>query len=498
VNPVRRARNRTLLVLAVGVFDLGLEQAIVGPALPAIERHYRASPTSGTWLLTGFLLSAAIAIPLAGQLGDQLGRRRILMCSLGLFALGSLLCAVSQSMGLLITGRVVQGMGAGVAPLALALVRAELPPTRLTMAVGTLVAVGSVGSVLGLLVSGVLVDHVSVSAIFWVLFVVAVMLVFVVGAVVPESRGRTDGSLDLLGTVLFAGGLAALALGISQGNRWGWGSPRTVALYALTAVCVGAFLMRERTTSTPLFDPRTLGLRAVWSANVAIAGVGFSLLIGFTLVPLIAAYPKVTGYGLALSTTQIGLVLVPSGLATLLVGPLAGRLVPLTGARGQAVCGTLLGAATYVALALLHPSVATLTLAMVPLGVGVGMTLGAITDLAVLSAPPDQIGAVVGLNTVLRTVASALGAQVAIAVVVAAPALSAAVHSAGVRPGLTHAVALRHPVNALPAIRIPTHSGFTSAFWMAAGASVVALLAALLTPSRRADPTVRTAANQTK
>jgi EmrB/QacA subfamily drug resistance transporter len=492
VNPVRRARNRTLLVLAVGVFDLGLEQAIVGPALPAIERHYRASPTSGTWLLTGFLLSAAVAIPLAGRLGDQLGRRRILMCSLGLFALGSLLCAVSKSMGLLITGRVVQGMGAGVAPLALALVRAELSPARLTMAVGMLVAAGSVGAVLGLLLSGVLVDHVSVSAIFWVLFVVAVMLVFVVGTAVPESRGRTGGPLDLPGTVLFVGGLAVFALAISEGNRWGWSSPRTVALCAAAAVCVGAFLVRERTTSTPLFDPRTLALRAVWSANVAIAGVGFSLLIGFTLVPLIAAYPKATGYGLGLSTTQIGLVLVPSGLATLLVGPLAGRLVPRTGARGQAACGTLLGAATYVALALLHPSVVALTFAMVPLGVGVGMTLGAITDLAVLSAPPGQVGAVVGLNTVIRTVAAALGAQIAIAVVLAAPALSAIVHSAGVRPGVTHALAPGHPASALAAIRLPTHSGFTSAFWMAAGASVAALLAVLLTPSRRADPTVQT------
>ncbi|MGH2870263.1 MAG: MFS transporter, partial [Solirubrobacteraceae bacterium] len=78
MNVTDRHRNRALVVLAVGVFDLGLEQAIIAPALPAIERHYRASPTAGTWLLTGFALAAAIAIPLAGRLGDQLGRRSVL------------------------------------------------------------------------------------------------------------------------------------------------------------------------------------------------------------------------------------------------------------------------------------------------------------------------------------------------------------------------------------------------------------------------------------
>jgi MFS family permease len=478
-----RGQSRALVVLAVGMLDLGLEQAIVAPALPAIERHYHASPKSGTWLLTGFLLAAAVAIPLAGRLGDLFGRRTMLLASLGLFALGALICALAGSIGLVIAGRVIQGMGAGVGPLALALTRDHLPAARLTTAVGVLVAAGSVGAVVGLLLAGVLVDHVSVPAIFWVLFAVAVILALLVSTVVHESRPDRTARLDVLGALLLGGALGAVAVAISQGNSWGWGSARTIFVLILALVLLGAFVIRERRAAAPLLDPAAMALRSVWSANVAIGGLGFSLLIALTLVPLIGAYPKLTGYGLGLSTTRIALVLVPTSLATLFGGLLGGRFVPRTGARLQALCGTLLATVTYVALALLTPSATALAVAMIPLGIGVGLALGAITDLVVLASPRDQSATTLGLNTVIRVVATALGAQVAIAVVTAAPSAFPAAQALA-----NHSVTSHLPPRVLAALAIPDYSGFRSAFWMAAAASVVALLAVALTPPRRTDP----------
>jgi MFS family permease len=476
-----------LAVLAVGVLDLGLEQAIVAPALPAIERHYRASPTAGTWLLTGFVLAAAIAIPLGGRLGDRLGRRRTLVWSLVLFALGSLVCALSDTIGLLTVGRIVQGLGAGVAPLALGLARDSLPPARLPRAVGVLVAAGSAGSVAGLVLAGILVDHVSVAAIFWLLLAVALVLAGLVWTVVPESPERGAELVDVVGALVLAGGLASLTLAVSEGNAWGWGSARTLLLLGAAVVLTGAFVARERTAAAPLLDPHALALRSIWSANVAMCAVGFSLLIALTLVPMMSAYPQSTGYGLGLSTTQIGLVLVPSAIAALLGGLLGGRFIAGTGARLQALCGVLLACFTYVTLAATRPSVAVLALAMIPLGVGIGLALGAITDLVALASPASQTAGAVGLNTVIRTVAAALGAQVAIAVVTAAPpafptvgALIRHLHRlGGGGPRLERLVAVA---------RIPAHSGFTDAFWMAAGATALALLAIALTPPRHTDP----------
>ncbi len=224
-----------------------------------------------------------------------------------------------------------------------------------------------------------------------------------------------------------------------------------------------AFWVRERTAAQPLIDPRVLATRSIWSANLAMLALGFSLLISFTLVPLIGGYPKLTGYGLGLSTTQIGLVLAPSGLATIIGGLLGGRTIARTGARAQATIGGACAAITYTLLAVLPWGAVMLALAMIPLGFGVGLALGAITDLVVLASPPERTAATVALNTVIRMAAAALGAQVAIAIL-------SSTH--GQIPGL------------------PAARGFTDAFVMAAIAALVTIAAVLLTPARADDPAV--------
>ena len=480
-----------LAVLAVGALDVGLEQALIAPALPTIERHYRTSPSTGVWLLTGFVLAAAIAIPLAARLGDRFGRRRVLIGSLGCFAFGSLICALSGSIGGLIAGRVIQGLGAGVAPLALALARDHIAPERLPSAVGALVAAGSIGAVVGLLLAGVLVDHVSISAIFWLLLAVAAVLALTVFAVVPESPERSAEPVDVVGALLLGGALGLVTVAISQGNAWGWSSARTGVFLLAAIVTLVAFIARERIARSPLLDPRALAVHSVWSANVAMFALGFPLLILFTLVPLIGAYPKLTGYGLGLSITQVGLVLVPGSVATLVAGTAGGRLIHRTGARAQALTATLMATVGYVLLAVLSPTVAVLALASIPVGFAIGLGLGAITDLVAIASPPSQTATNVGFNTVLRVVATALGAQVAIAIVTAAPPAidgprAVALHALAVHAQDHHAPVIAGQLLAL--MRLPAQSGFTSAFWMAAAATAVALLAVTLTPGRRADP----------
>ena len=455
--------SRALVVLTVGALDFGLEQAIVAPALPAIQRHYHASPTATAWLLTGFLIAAAVATPLVGRLGDNFGRRRMLLASLSLFALGSLVCALGGSIGALILGRVIQGLGAGMAPLALALAREHVTVERVPTAVGLLVASASIGTVAGLLLAGVLVDHVGLSAIFWLLFAVAAALAVAVRLAVAESRPGIAAGTDLPGAVLLAGALASLMLAISHGNQWAWSSPRTLSLLGVAVLLACCFWARERTTAEPLLDPRILAARSIWSANLAMFALGFSLLISFTLVPLIGGYPKISGYGLGLSATEIGLILTPSGLATIAGGLLGGRTIARSGARAQALLGSMSALIAYLLLAVLPWTVTTLTLAMIPLGFGVGLSLGAITDLVVLCTPAERTAAIVAFNTVTRMSAAALGAQIAIAIVTS---------SHGRTPGLAAA------------------SGFSGAFLMATIAIAVTTAAIVLTPSRAQDPTV--------
>lgn len=464
--PVRRAgvparRTWALAVLAVGALDFALEQAILAPAVPAIESRYRASPTSTTWLFTGFLLAAVIATPLAGRLGDQHGRRRVLLWSLSAFAVGSAVCAVGDSIDVLIAGRVIQGLGAGMGPLALALARDHVGRAGIPRAVGLLVGAASAGSVVGLLLAGPLVERVSVTAIFWLLFAVAIGLLVAVRATVTESPRAGRVRVDWAGAALLAGALSSVMLAISRANEWGWGSGRPIALCAASAVLAIGFIAYERRVGEPLIDPRALARRSMWSANLAVFAVGFSLLIAFTIVPLLAGYPQSSGYGLGLTATQIGLVLAPSGLAALAGGVLGGRLLGRTGARGQAIVGTLSAAAGYAMLVTLSWSAASIALAMIPLGFGVGLALGALLDLVVFSSAASETGATVALNTAIRTVAAVLGAQVATAVLTAAPKLPSG---------------------------LPASQGFTHAFLLSMLATLAALLAISLAPARTADP----------
>lgn len=458
--------GRSVWVLVLGVMDFSLEQAIVVPVLPAMGAEYDAPLTSVAWVITGFLIAAAIATPLAGRFGDQFGKRRVILASLGLFACGSLLCAAGSSIGVVVTGRVVQGLGAGVGPLAVALARDLVDERQLPRAVGLLIGAGGLGGTIGFLVAGPLVDHVSVSSIFWLLVVIAVLLGAAVVFAVPESSVRSRTRIDWLGGVLLAGALGAGMLVLSQGNAWGWLSMRTLALAAGSVVLSTLFVAREWTAAEPLFDPSGLGRRPVWAAQLSVFAVGLGLFVAYLLVPQIGALPTDTGYGLGLTTTEIALVLLPGAVGALGGGLVGGRLVAAIGARAQAVAGVALAAFAYVLFVVLEPSTALLATAMVPLGVGIGLALTAIVDLVVLSADQSETGAAMGLNSVLRAIGSAIGAALAAAILAG---------GAQIGPG------------------IPSERAFTVAFLMGLGATLLALASLFLIPARSLDPVLRAA-----
>lgn len=453
-------------MLAAGAFDFALEQAIVSPALPAVQARDHASPTAVTWLITGFLLSAAVATPLAGKLGDRYGRRRIVVLSLLAFAFGSVVCALAQSIGMLIAGRVIQGLGAGVGPLTLALACEGQAPEQVARAVGLLVGAAGAGAISGLF-GALLIDHVGVASIFWLLVAVALCLALAVGRLVPESRARSREPIDWLGALLLAGGLAAIMLAVSQGSTWGWGSARVIGLEGGAAALLIAFVVRERGLSAPLVGLRTLAARPMWTANLAVFVVGFSFTVAYVLVPLISGYPKLTGYGLGLSATQIALVLVPAALAALAGGVLSGPLARSLGARNLAILGAACATATYLAFVAFHTTAAMIAVAMIPLGLGLGLSLSAISDLVVISSPAGETGLTIALNNVVRSIGSVLGPQVAVAIVTASP---------GLAPGL------------------PAHRGFSHAFVMAAIASGATIMLIALIPGPRADPVLAAAA----
>ena len=202
VTAPRQHHNVTLAVLAVAALAYALLQTMVAPALPEIQHELGASPSTVTWVLTVYLLSASVTTPILGRLGDMFGKEHMLLAVLGLFALGSLIAALSSSLGLLVAGRAVQGAGGAVFPLAFGIIRDEFPRDRVATGIGLISATFGIGGGAGLVLSGLIVDHLSYRWIFWFGLVVVVIAMVATRLFVPESPVKSPARIDFAGAAL--------------------------------------------------------------------------------------------------------------------------------------------------------------------------------------------------------------------------------------------------------------------------------------------------------
>jgi MFS family permease len=450
----------TIVVLALGALDFGLEGSLIIPALPRFAELYDASITGVAWLATGFLISGVVAVPLFGRLADLYGKRLLLLVALAAFFAGSLICAVTHSIELAIAGRVVQGLGTAVGPLTFGLARDLLPPAVLPRAVGGIIGAASVGAAIGLVFSGILADSFSPATIFWFLAVFSATLAVAVAAVVPETPVRARVRLDVAGAGLLVIGLFALMLGVSQGNKWGWSSPAVIALFAGSAVFFAVFIVVERRVSQPLVDLALVVARPFANANLCAFAIGYSFYLATFVIPLLAAAPPESGYGQGLSTTEIGLLLMPTALASLLAGWVGGRALDRLGPRVLVATAATIGILAYISLALAHGSWLQLTIPVGVLGLSIGLGLTAVYPIALRSSDLDKTAVAVSITANMRNTAIAVGTQVAYAILLGA---------GFVGPFLDEV-------------------GFTRTFVMGAIVAGLALVAAAFLPGRTAAP----------
>jgi MFS family permease len=237
--------------------------------------------------------------PLFGRLGDMYGKRRLLLVAIAAFAAGSRVCALASSVGGLIAGRAVQGVGAGLGPLAIGIARDRAPRGRAPVWIGLLIATAGAGAAVGLLAGGVLAEHASVSAIFWMLVGVAGVLFAGVVLLVPETPRGNSARPDWIGSVLLVGALVSFLLAVSKANTWGWSSTKVVTLIVAAVLLLIAFVAYERSTAAPLIDMRLLARRPAWSANLVAFAMGFALFIAGIVVLRSQRFPRCPATALA-------------------------------------------------------------------------------------------------------------------------------------------------------------------------------------------------------
>ena len=465
----------TLALLVVAGVSFAVMQTLVVPALPFFQREFDTDATSVTWIATGFLLSSSVLTPILGKLGDSYGKKRMLVISLGIFGLASLGAAAAWSLESLIFFRVIQGAGAAVFPLSFGIIRDEFPPEKIGLGIGTVSSVFGIGGGVGLVLSGVIIEHLTWHWLFLIGAVPVLASTVLLALFVPESPVKFPTKPDYVGG---AGPLARarhVAAGAQRGTHWGWTSGPEMALFAASAIFFYVWVQIEKRVPEPMVDLRTFARREMAATNVTTLVMGFSMFSTFILLPNFVQIPlglppsvaDDIDYGFGATPIEVGLFFLPSSVAMMVAGPLAGALGTRLGNVLPLRVGIGFLVLSLVLLASVHDEPWTIYAWMVFMGIGLAFCFAALGTLVIDYSRPGETGVASGMNTIMRTIGAALGSQVAAAIITA---------------------------NTLPGTEVPTESAFTMAFTLSAVGALVALLPTFLLGRRRAPQPVPEAA----
>ncbi|HWN27621.1 MAG TPA: MFS transporter, partial [Actinomycetospora sp.] len=372
----RRAAPRPALVVAV-LSSVGLVASLcmtlVVPVIPQLPRLLDTSTATASWVITATLLAGAVATPIAGRLGDMVGKRRVLLATLGLLVVGSVLCAVTDALLPVLVGRALQGVAVSAVPLGISLMRDTLPAARLGSGIALMSATLGIGGGLGLPLSAVIVEVADWHALFWVAGGLGLAGLLLVGLVIPETTTRSGGRFDGVGAVGLSVGLIGLLLALSKGSEWGWTSATTLGSAGVAVVALLAWGAYELRTTDPLVDLRLNARRAVLLPNLISIPVGVAMFTGMVVFPQLLSAPLASGHGLGLSLLAAGLVLAPNGLVMMLMSPVTARISATAGPRASLRVGLVVIAVAYAGSTVLLTAAWQIAVVISVIGAGVAL-----------------------------------------------------------------------------------------------------------------------------
>ncbi|MFF5078150.1 MFS transporter [Actinoplanes sp. NPDC000266] len=446
-----------LLVIGVGALMVSLTQSLLVPVLGELAVDLNATQDGVAWLLTSTLLVGAVAVPAFGRLGDLYGTRHLVIVALVALVAGSLVCALSNSLEMMIVGRAIVGLSVATVPLSISLIGVILPKEHAGAGIALISAMLGVGGALGLPLAGVIAQYADYHVLFWVCVAGGVIAIPGILLLVPSPKPAASGRMDIPGTVLLGAAMLALLLPLAQGESWGWTSPLTLGLLAAAVALLVAFILIELRIKSPLVDVRTTARPALLLTNIASLFVGFALFATLIGTATYVQAPLATGYGFGKSILVGGLCMLPGGLAMLVLSPFSAKLAP----RTALIIGSLIIAVGFASRIWLTDSLWEVILGATIAGAGTGIAYAAMPGLIMHATPRGELAAANGLNALFRSVGSSLASAIGGAIL-AAKTLDLGGHA------------------------LPSLGAYQLLFVICAGAAVVAALLAVVIPKHSA------------
>ncbi len=460
-----------ILATVTGALSMVMvDQTVVSVALPTMEHSLGLSSNGGQWVVNAYLLLLAVLVALGGRIADLLGAERTFKVGGGLFVLASALCGLAQNEAMIIASRGLQGVGAAMmVPSTGAMIVNTFGERERGKAMGIYTGVSMVFLALGPLVGGLLIQSVSWRAVFYINLPIGLAMLVAAHYTMPSRRLRRigRGDIDWGGLPLLIGGLGALVLGLMQGQSWGWGSPVILALLAIAATLLPAFLWWETRASKPLIKLSLFRIQNFSADSTVLAGIQFAL-VGASVFGATWSQ-EVLGF----SAIHAGVAMLPLTLPLLFVAPIAGRLYDRVGPRPLLALGGLLIAAglAWLGWHLPQREYDLLIPGYTLMGIGIALIVSPGTTDALGAAAPSERSQASGIVQTVRQIGGVIGIAVLGAIVAAVSTVSQ---------------------TASPAAHITAATnGVAAAYWTGSGVMAVMALLALVVVRRRPMATAR-------
>lgn len=415
-----RRKLGILAICCLSVLMTIMDLTIVNLAIPSIRTDLGATAAHAQWTIAIYALGVASLQLLGGEAGDRFGRRRVLQIGTTVFMLGSLLCSLAPTIDVLIAARLIQAVGASMMnPVALAIIsQVFVEPTERARAIGIWGAVFGAALALGPIVGGLLIETVGWRGVFWINLPIGAAAVVACAMLVPESETSTRRGTDLLGQFLGTGSLFGLVFVMIESPGRGWTHPWVIMTAAAAACAFVGFLRHESRHPDPFIDLRLF--RSTAFAAAAVIALSVFTVWGAFLFMMSIYLQGWRGY----TAVHAGLLLLPVGVAVLVLSPISGHLVSRFGNRPPLLIAGLMTVVMSAMLAFLDPAAPRWLLILIctAFGITFGMVTVPVNYAAVSSVPQDRAGAAAGITSTSKQIGISLG--VALSGVLATGALS--------------------------------------------------------------------------
>ncbi|MFJ8950302.1 MULTISPECIES: MFS transporter [unclassified Streptomyces] len=447
--------------LALAGTVAAIMQTLVTPLIAELPQLLDTSSSNAAWVVTVTLLVSGVCVPVSGRLGDLIGKRRMMLICVVPLIVGSVVCALSSSVVPMIVGRGLQGMGMGMVPLGIALLRDVVPTEKLSGSIALVSASMGIGGAIGLPIAAAVAQYANWRVLFWGSAVLAVAIGAMIYAIVPDVPAAAKGQrFDAPGAIGLAIGLVSLLLAVSKGADWGWGSGTTLGLFALAVVSLLVWGRYELRTREPLVDLRTTARPRVLFTNAASILIGVGMYAFMLIAPQLLQFPEATGFGLGQSMLAAGLWIAPGGIMMMLISPLGGKLINARGPKFALILGALVIALGYGAALPLMGTAWGIMLAGIIINSGVALAYGSMPALIMSSVPLSETAAANGFNTLMRSLGTTIGSAV-IGVVLAQMTVS------------------------MGGVSLPSEGGFRTGLMIGCGVAVLSAAVATFIPALR-------------